>query len=318
MKLFFALISLMTCCYGQHYRSHLSNLWYPAKANTLKNNMQNFEKKSEKFQISMPFVQAILVPCGVHDYSGAVASAAYASLKNQNYKRVIVLAPAHHKNFSGVSLPGTEFDSLKSSFGLIGLDQKMLNSLRKNSSLFHSFQKIHDVEHAVEVQVPFIQKYCKDALLVPLFVGSVTVSETLQIAAQLSSWIDHETLLVLSTNLTQFGTYFDCPVDESSGYQSNGLQPSESCCFDLLEKIKKNDVAIIKSLQKKSMQDLIQLFEKSDEIVWGKNAMLLFAALLSQAKFNQMDGVLLDYSLSKQGKNSECGVSYGAMLFGHA
>src|SRR3546814_6920807 len=65
----------------------------------------------------------------------------------------------------------------------------------------------HADEHALEVQLPFLQRLLGDVTLVPLVVGSATPDQVAAVLRQL--WGGPETLIVISSDLSHYHAYAD-------------------------------------------------------------------------------------------------------------
>ena len=63
----------------------------------------------------------------------------------------------------------------------------------------------HDPEHALEVELPFLQAVLADFALVPLLVGEATAGEAAQVLDRL--WGGPDTVLVISSDLSHYEPY---------------------------------------------------------------------------------------------------------------
>ena len=91
----------------------------------------------------------------------------------------------------------------------------------------------HQPEHALEVELPFLQTVLGDFTLVPLVVGDATPEEVAEALERL--WGGPETLLVISSDLSHYEPYARAerttrrPPPRSSGSTAAALGPREAC-----------------------------------------------------------------------------------------
>ena len=197
---------------ANYYSAHLSDVWYPNKSEDLHNLLSNLQHQAlQHYKCAVPSrdVKALLVPHAAYAYSGVTAISAYRVIKPGDFKRVIILAPSHYVSFTGVALPSAEYDSYQSRMGMVSLDVNVLHDLSQDSSrLFLQKQQVHDGEHSVEMQIPFIQKYCGDCKIVPLIMGNLDMKQLQVVADRLKNYVDDSTLLVATSDLVHYGAQF--------------------------------------------------------------------------------------------------------------
>jgi len=149
-----------------------------------------------------PVPKAIVVPHAGWVYSGPTAAAAYAQLVPARglVRRVVLLGPSHRVALRGLALSGAE--AWASPLGPVALDRD--SALRLTDLPGHGFSDpAHAQEHALEVQIPFLQAVLgNDFYLLPIVVGDVSANI---VAATLDSvWGGAETLIVISTDLSHY------------------------------------------------------------------------------------------------------------------
>jgi len=146
-----------------------------------------------------PRPKALIVPHAAYVYSGPIAARAYRLLSSSPPpSRVVLLGPAHHVALRGIALPGV--DALASPLGVVRVDAGLAARAAASPQVLAS-REVHAREHALEVQLPFLQQVLgADFSVLPLIVGQVPAA---QLAALLSEiWDDSDTLIVVSTDLS--------------------------------------------------------------------------------------------------------------------
>jgi len=147
-------------------------------------------------------IRALIVPHAGYLYSGGVAARAYSQILNQNYKKVVILAPSHESEFEFSSI----FDGAgyTTPFGPLSLD---LNLSKKLSGI-SDFVRISEIghsaqEHAIEVQLPFLQSCLGKFQIIPIAMGAQTEEQIEALTAILCQVLPvDDTLLVASTDLS--------------------------------------------------------------------------------------------------------------------
>ncbi len=148
--------------------------------------------------------KAIVVPHAGYIYSGQTAATAYNSLIRWRavIKRVILLGPVHRVPVKGLALP--DVDAFTTPLGEVKLDQAAIASVSNMQQVVLSYPA-HAQEHALEVQLPFLQSILNDFKLVPLAVGDATPEEVAEVMERL--WGGPETIIVVSSDLSHFLPY---------------------------------------------------------------------------------------------------------------
>jgi AmmeMemoRadiSam system protein B/AmmeMemoRadiSam system protein A len=153
-------------------------------------------------QISAP--KALIVPHAGYIYSAAVAAQAYACLLPvaARIKRVVLLGPVHRVPVQGLALP--QANAFATPLGLVPLDVAGMAAIADLPQVCVSAQA-HAQEHALEVQLPFLQSLLTDFKLLPLAVGDASTAEVAQVLKRL--WGGEETLIVISSDLSHYLPY---------------------------------------------------------------------------------------------------------------
>lgn len=148
--------------------------------------------------------KAIIAPHAGYIYSGAIAATAYATLRPfaAQIRRVILLGPAHHVAFHGLSLPDATF--FDTPLGRVKLDSEAAQVIVHLPQVIVSAEA-HAQEHSLEVQLPFLQSVLPEFTLLPLVVGMVSADEVAEILDML--WGGEETLIVISSDLSHYLPY---------------------------------------------------------------------------------------------------------------
>jgi MEMO1 family protein len=145
--------------------------------------------------------KALIVPHAGYSYSGACAAAAFARVRPfaEGIERVVLLGPAHRVFVDGLAWPDAE--RLRTPLGEVAIDLAALRALP--AVVPHA--AAHAREHSLEVVLPFLQRVCPRAKLVPLIASRGRAEEVGRLLEQLYG--GRETLFVISTDLSHFLRY---------------------------------------------------------------------------------------------------------------
>ena len=109
----------------------------------------------------------LVVPHAGYVYSGATAARGYALLAPvaARIRRVVLLGPVHRVPVRGLALPGAT--SFATPLGEVPIDADAVAALAALPQVVTS-PAAHAQEHALEVQLPFLQAVLDDFTLLPL------------------------------------------------------------------------------------------------------------------------------------------------------
>ncbi len=172
-------------------------------------------------QVSGPPVDrhifAVVAPHAGYPYSGPVAAYTYAALKGHKYARVVVIAPSHYEAFDFTSV--YDGDAYQTPLGTVQVDKVFARQLAKMSSTMQMSSRGHTPtstggEHAIEVELPWLQKVLGNFELVPIVMGDQSYESSRALAMALTKLIkadakDGETLVLASSDLSHYHTYND-------------------------------------------------------------------------------------------------------------
>ncbi|MEW6005428.1 MAG: AmmeMemoRadiSam system protein B [Stygiobacter sp.] len=179
----------------------VAGMFYSASSNKLQRDIEDLFNQVDLTE-SFDQIIGIISPHAGYVYSGKTAAYAYSTLKNKTYKRVVVISPSHREYFRGISVYNG--DAYKTPFGEIDVDKEFISKLIENEKLIFSGINGHRNEHALEVQLPFLQTFLRNFLLVPIVMGDQRKIFVDSLAEKLSNIIDEETLIVASSDLSHF------------------------------------------------------------------------------------------------------------------
>jgi AmmeMemoRadiSam system protein B len=182
----------------------VANLFYPGAARPLAEEISSYLDRPEETPIAPGFPKAVIVPHAGYVYSGPVAASAYDLLRPARgiVKRVVILGPCHRVPVRGLALPAAK--AFETPLGRIPLDEEALRAIRDLPQVVVS-AATHAEEHALEVQLPFLQQVLGEFSLVPLVVGDAAPEKVAEVLERL--WGGEETAIVISSDLSHYHPY---------------------------------------------------------------------------------------------------------------
>ena len=182
----------------------VASLFYPGDARALAEEVSSYLDQTEEAPLAPGFPKAVIVPHAGFIYSGPVAASAYDLLRPARgiVRRVVILGPCHRVPVHGLALPRAKaFDT---PLGRIPLDEEAIASIRGLQQVVES-AATHAEEHAIEVQLPFLQQVLGRFSLVPLVVGDAAPEKVADVLERV--WGGNETLIVISSDLSHYHSY---------------------------------------------------------------------------------------------------------------
>ena len=178
--------------------------------------------------------KALIVPHAGYVYSGQVAATAFAGLQGsaQTIKRVVLIGPSHYFRLNGIAVPTV--NAFETPLGRVPLDRDALAAIGDLPSVIHT-DAPHAPEHALEVELPFLQTLLNAFAVVPLLVGDTIPEEVADVLQRL--WGGPETLILVSSDLSHYYNYDTARrLDATTAAAIEhgdwaGLGPNNACGF---------------------------------------------------------------------------------------
>jgi len=154
--------------------------------------------------VNGPAPKALIAPHAGYVYSGPVAANAYAQIRQgaSSIKRVVLLGPCHRVAVKGLALSSAE--SFETPLGQVELDTEAAEQILTLPQV-SVVDATHELEHSLEVHLPFLQVLLDDFKLIPLVVGEASPDSVSEVLDKL--WGGDETLIVVSSDLSHYLDY---------------------------------------------------------------------------------------------------------------
>jgi MEMO1 family protein len=174
--------------------------FYPANPDELRNDLNGFIEPIETKSKAL----GVVVPHAGYMYSGHVAGAVYSRIELP--ARNIVLCP-NHTGF-GVPLSIMRSGAWRTPLGDLEIDEELCAELMKSEPRLEADVEAHRLEHAIEVQLPFIQHLRASSVrFVPIALGTGNLDRLQELGRALATVVHAvapEALIIASSDMNHY------------------------------------------------------------------------------------------------------------------
>ena len=215
-------------------KAEFAGSFYPADKEHILKSVENSFSRVKKNEINKR-VMGIIAPHAGYVYSGITAAHGYSVIDKET-ETAIILAPSHKANFNcgNFIAPAT----YETPLGNVETENSFTEHL-KGCSAFSEIQRIDELEHSHEVQIPFLQYVLKDFTVFPVILGTNNMKILKEIAEKLYEAVSitqKKTTVIMSADLSHFHTY-----DKAEKIDSLFIKCAESFDENELDKLLSSD-----------------------------------------------------------------------------
>lgn len=154
-------------------------------------------------------VVALISPHAGYMYSGFTAAHGFKLLTGRTYRTVVIISPSHREYFDGISVYNGE--AYRTPLGEVGIDRELREEFVTGHGSIVISQFGHGEEHAVEVQIPFLQEVLPPFMILPVVMGDQRREYCFLLGERLGEVLKGKNvLLVASTDLSHYYQYDVC------------------------------------------------------------------------------------------------------------
>ncbi|MDM8007829.1 MAG: AmmeMemoRadiSam system protein B [Phycisphaerae bacterium] len=185
-----------------------------------------------------------IVPHAGWVFSGAVAAEVIALLAGQTGVETFVVFGAMHRYASRAAGSVFARGAWETPLGQIAIDEELAQAVLADSRILKDEPDAHEMEHSVEVQVPFIQHAAPSAKLLPIIVPpSASAPDVGRAVAERAKALRRGVVFVGSTDLTHYGPgYRFTPMGSGPDALRWAKEVNDRRVLDLVEALKSHQI----------------------------------------------------------------------------
>jgi len=184
-------------------RPNVSGQFYESDPQKLSQEIETFLQRAEVSPYEK-HIEIIIAPHAGYIYSAPVAAYGYKAASKGRYTTVVVMAPSHFSAFDGASI--WKEGAFETPLGTIEVDKDFAEKLVSLNEKFRFDPEVFQREHALEVQLPFLQKVFSNFKIVPVILGQPKYEVCEVLANGLKQIIGdrQDVLIVVSTDMSHY------------------------------------------------------------------------------------------------------------------
>lgn len=199
---------------GQNRAPAAAGTFYPADVRTLTVQIKQYLNAAGEKQL--PNKPRVLIsPHAGYVYSGPVAAYGYKELKDEQYEAIVIISPSHVEYFEFAAIYSG--DTYETPLGKISVAKDLSRQLPTSDGLVrladngHTSRRFERGEHALEVQLPFLQIVQPNTPIIPIILGTMDWKVIESLGTQVGKLLSaHDILVVISSDLSHYYTYGEC------------------------------------------------------------------------------------------------------------
>jgi hypothetical protein len=172
-------------------------MFYPDDPRELKEQIDFFLNNLEDHPI-VGEIHGLICPHAGYPFSGQVAASAYKHLLSRDYENVAVISPSHREYFEGASVLPVE--AYETPLGPVPVNIDLCERLAEQADFINASWSGHREEHALEVQLPFLQRVLGEFKLIPVVMGDQNYDHAVDLGEALAKVLRHQNALVVASS----------------------------------------------------------------------------------------------------------------------
>lgn len=182
-------------------RAAVAGTFYPSSKSELARHVDTLLDAADRAPPGAPIPAALVVPHAGYVYSGPVAATAYARLRGSaaSISRVVAFGPVHHVPVRGAAVPAA--GAWATPLGEVPICPVLRERAVARGAAVDD--RPHAPEHALEVQLPFLQRVLGPGFgFLPVAVSELSAGETADLIGEFLG--EEGTLVLVSTDLSHY------------------------------------------------------------------------------------------------------------------
>lgn len=184
----------------------MAGQFYPAATGELREEISLFLSRPPARERPQGEVVAGIVPHAGYMYSGAVAGQFYSLIAARPVPLAVVISPSHREYFPAISI--FRGSAYRTPLGDVKVDQRTADELLQRGHPFVNDWQGHRDEHALEVQLPFLQMIRPQLEIVPIVMGDQKADVCEQLGDALAETLKkRQAIIIASSDLSHYHSH---------------------------------------------------------------------------------------------------------------
>lgn len=186
-------------------KSAVAGSFYPDNPQKLKLLIHEYLER-QTIDFSYETIIAAVVPHAGYIYSGRIAADVYRIYKSLKLETVILLGVNHrYAGFKGLSM--MHQGEYQTPLGSVKIDHQLAGQISNLYGGIPFVKEVHEKEHSIEVQIPFLQSVMNDFKIIPIIMSDYSKETCEKLAGVLNQTLNPKNQgLIASTDLSHFHT----------------------------------------------------------------------------------------------------------------
>ncbi len=287
-------------------KSALAGTWFSSNPTELKTQIDVLLGKNRIYMGKTPLV--LILPHAGYTYSGKTAADGYQYLGAPGNSAcdadlILLIGPSHYAGFHGCAVLDADF--IETPLGNVKINKEVAVRL-SGDSLFRKDSSPFEMEHSLEIHLPFLQRIFRnrmagDIQVLPILVGEIDDAEAVRAANSIAAAIaGARPLFIISTDFTHYGEGFRYEPFRHTDVRTTAAE------------LKKLDTGAIDLILKKDLPGFSSYCKKTGITICGRNPVKIALALPVEdfearlAAYDTSGAMTGDYART---------VSYAAIIF---
>ncbi|MCX8056750.1 MAG: AmmeMemoRadiSam system protein B [Ignavibacteria bacterium] len=175
----------------------VAGIFYEREPFQLKKNILSLLEKANPPKINGEII-GLISPHAGYFYSGKTAAFGYKLIEKKNYNTIVIISPSHYEYFRGISVYNGS--AYQTPLGTVEIDQELRDELKSYDSIIEFSTRGHGREHALEVQLPFLQIVLDEFKLLPIVMGDQSKDFAYALADILAEVLKNKNVLIVASS----------------------------------------------------------------------------------------------------------------------
>ncbi len=185
--------------------SSVAGKFYSANPSRLRQEIQTLLDNAPACPPYEGRIVSAAVPHAGYVYSAPIAAPVFKAIKDVEFDTVVIIGHDFGMQLAGYIAVIPDFTAFRTPLGDVPVDTELCKSLLENEKRIIKNNRVHSMEHSIEVQLPFLQMTHKSFSIVPLLFGEVTPKHVERLVSLLMENAGSRRIFVLSS--TDFSHY---------------------------------------------------------------------------------------------------------------